>query len=172
MAKPQLAEYAKWFRTNIDARVSILTQVVRQSPGYEDWEPLDSPNALEAVGRWLEGQVQVRPLTPIELDQIRDSLVFPVTLPEFDFTTRTYSLTIDIGMYWGRLTCATVPACRWVQKLRPPNDVDFGQLVVQGSGPWTLNPVRLTEMVARQSLDGRPIHLGWLYQSNASRLAT
>jgi hypothetical protein len=148
MPKSELQAYAAWFHEVMPARIAELTKAVKSTPGHEEWEADETPESLERLGRWFETQVETRKRSDEEMEEIRSSLKFPIDIPEEELTNKTFSLAMDIGMYFGKVILKNVPGTRWDQVLKPKNDADYGQPVVAGSGFDVLNPVRIAVTLA------------------------
>jgi len=56
----------------------------------------------------------------------KDSLPFPIEISDWDLTTKTFSLAVDVGMY-----------------LSGKRFIDYGQPAIGGFGKVAFNPVRL-----------------------------
>jgi hypothetical protein len=148
MSKKELKAYFEWFMAMIPERVGELADAVRHSPGFEDWRPDYTPDSLDALGEWFASQVETRPRTEEELQEIRDSSRVPVDIPREELTNRTFSLAMDVGMYLSQVLVRNHPELRWQQPLGGKTFVDYGQPVLVGSSPIPFNPVRLAVTLA------------------------
>jgi hypothetical protein len=70
---------------------------VRETPGFESWQPDCTPASLDALGQWFAEQVETRSRTQGERQAINDRLVFQMDIPAEELTNRTFSLAMDIG---------------------------------------------------------------------------
>lgn len=147
MSKAELRAYGAWFHETDAERVAELVRVVRGTPGFEGWLPHETPESLDTLGRWFEGQVEMRPKTEDELANDRALLaglgeqwVEPRTL-----TNRTVSLAMDMGRYFAK----------WSLRLTGPTMADYGQPTLVGLGPPPLNPVTVMIVTAKHIAAGR-----------------
>ena len=134
MSKRDLRAYATWFHAAIPGRIAELTAAIKGTPGYEDWEPNAEVDSLEALGRWFEGQIETRKRSAAEIAAIEKSLLFPVDVPEDELTNRTFSLAMDIGMYFAQVVLRDMPGTRWDQLFDSRKHAEFGQPVIMGFG--------------------------------------
>jgi hypothetical protein len=141
MPKQELQAYFSWFQNVLPQRIAELNKAVRSTPGFEAWEPNLTPKSLDLLGEWFIGQVATRPTTPEEIEELKSQLTFPIDIPEEELTNRTFSLAMDIGMYFGEVVRKNVARARWDQPLRNKKFVDYGQPVIVGHGSVPLNPV-------------------------------
>ncbi|MBL8935912.1 MAG: hypothetical protein JNM69_15250 [Archangium sp.] len=157
MSKAELRAYAAWFHETDAERVAELVRIVRGTPGFEGWLPDETPESLDTLGRWFEGQVEMRPKTEDELANDRALLaglgeqwVEPKTL-----TDRTASLAMDMGRYFARVMLKAVPEAKWSLRLTGPTKADYGQPTLIGLGPPPLNPVTVMIVTAKHIAAGR-----------------
>lgn len=166
MSKRELREYARWFHDVLPTRIAGLAKAVKSTPGYEDWEPDATPESLEQLGHWFEGQVETRAKTAEELARAKADLPYPIDIPEVELTNRTFSLAMDIGMYFARVVIHNNEGAEWDQPLRGSKRfVDYGQPVVVGLGPVPLNPVQIMVTNAYRVSWGEPSRLRELYDT-------
>lgn len=164
-SKKDLETYRTWFHQVSSERIAELTRAVKSTPGYEGWEPSASPESLDALGQWFEGQVETRKKTADEIEETRAKLTFPIDIPEEELTERTFSLAIDIGMYFGQVILKNLPGTRWDQPLKNKKFADYGQPVIMGFGTVPLNPVRVMVMTAYGISRKKPARLRELYDT-------
>ena len=107
-----------------------------------------TPESLEALGEWFVSQVETRVRTNEEIEEIKSKLTVPIDISSEQLTNRTFSLAMDIGMYFGRVILKNLDGTTWDQPLRNKKFADYGQPVVTGSGSVPLNPVRIVVMLA------------------------
>ncbi len=169
MSRKELEGYRAWFHEVMPARVAELTRAVKATPGFASWEPDRSVESLEPLGRWFEGRVRKREKTSEEIEETRARLVFPIEIQDWQLTDETFSLAMDIGMYFGSVIVETVRRTRWEQPLGNKKFVDYGQPVIAGFGQVTLNPVRVLVMTAYGIADGEPAALRKLYHRWAAK---
>jgi hypothetical protein len=165
MPKKELQAYAAWFHQVTPERISELTKAVNSTPGYESWEPDLTPESLATLGRWFERQVETRKMTAEELAEARAKLTFPIDIPEEELTNRTFSLAMDIGMYFADVVLKNLPGTRWDQPLGSKNFADYGQPVLMGFGKVPLNPVRIIITTAYRIAHHKPAGLRELYDT-------
>jgi len=165
ISKEDLLAYAAWFHNASPGRIAELTKAVKSTSGYASWEPDATPESLEDLGRWFEGQVETRKKTAEEIAETRASLVFPIEIPTEGLTNRTFSLAMDIGMYFARVVLENLPGTRWDQPLRNKKFADYGQPVLMGFGTVPLNPVRVVVTTAYRICRHKPAHLRELYDT-------
>lgn len=146
MSKSELADYREWFLDILPARIRILEEAVYTTQGFERWRADETPESLNALGEWFTSQVETRTCTSEELMQLQEQTPpqFRNILPTeiWDLTNRTYSLTMDGGMYLGQLMLRTHPTgLRWDQDLRDKRDANYGQILIVGTGVVSMNTV-------------------------------
>jgi hypothetical protein len=86
--------------------------------------------------------------TAEERNKILAESPYPIEVPTEELTNRTFSLAMDIGMYWGQIAVEHLPGTRWDQTMKGMRDSDFGQPVVVGTGKVPMNPVALCVTLA------------------------
>lgn len=134
MSKDELEAYFAWFHEVTPQRVEELSKAVTGSHGFEDWAPDSSPNSLGALGRWFATQVELRARSAVEIGGLLRKAGPPFEVPPEDLTNRTFSLAMDIGMYFGQVILANVPGTEWAQPLKDKKHADYGQPVIRGFG--------------------------------------
>ena len=117
MPKDELRAYYRWFLEQIPERIVELQKAVNETAGYESWRADGTPASLDALGRWFVAQVETRPRTEKELDEIKADLPYPIAVSPSDLTNRTLSLAMDIGMYLSQVLMTNVSGLRWPQNL-------------------------------------------------------
>jgi hypothetical protein len=163
MSKKQLDAYLVWFHQVFPGRTAELAQAVQETPSYESWEPDASLESLDLLGQWFETQVETRRQTAEEIEEIRARLTFPIDIPEDQLTNRTFSLAIDIGLYFSQVVLKNLPGTRWDQPRKDRRDVDYGQPVLVDFAWGPLNPVSLIEVAARKIAHRKPVRLSELF---------
>jgi len=154
MSKEELRAYDAWFHEALPGRIEMLGAEVKGAEGFESWKPDGTPGSFDALGEWLAGQVRTRPRTQGEKEAVLRAAAW-VTVPDEELTGRTFSLAMDVGMYFGRSILAARPGARWEQPLENERFADYGQPVIGGLGPVTLNPVRIAVTLAYALAAGR-----------------
>jgi hypothetical protein len=144
MQKRDLQAYRLWIQDVLHRRIAELTSAVKVTPGHEAWEPDETPGSLDALGRWFESQVEMQ----------REEL-----------TVRSWSLAMDIGLYFGRVVLRNVGGTWWDQPLDNKKVADYGQPVILGLGPVPLNPVRVMIVSAYTIAKGEPAGLHELFDA-------
>lgn len=165
MAKKDLIAYAAWFHDSVPGRIAELTSAVTGTSGYERWEPNMTPESLQDLGRWFESQVQTRKKGDEEIEKTRAKLTFPIDIPDEELTNRTFSLAMDIGMYFAQVVLRNVPGTRWDQLLGSKKGADDGQPVIIGFGTVPLNPVRVIVTNAYKAANKERVDLRRLYDT-------
>lgn len=147
MKKRELQDYAAWFHEELPGRLLELEGEVRRTAGMEGWQPDLGPESLNALGEWFAGQVQTRSRTEEETEAVLSSAPW-IDVPGYELTNRTFSLAMDIGMYFGRAVLQARPDAHWDQPLKNKKFADHGQPVIAGLGVVPLNPVRIVVNLA------------------------
>lgn len=148
MPQKELRRYYEWFMDVLPQRVNELAAAVRETSGFETWQADCTPASLDRLGEWFAGQVETRNRTQEELRTIQNRLVFPMDIPGEELTNRTFSLAMDIGIYFSQALLKNYPSLKWEQPLGNKRFVDYGQPSLTGFGPVTLNPVGITVTLA------------------------
>lgn len=150
MSKKELRDYFKWFQEITPERIEELASAVNSSPGFENWQPDLTPGSLDALGKWLATQIETRPRTREEIAESDAQAALPIEHSGVELTNRTFSLTVDIGMYVGQVFLKNHPLLQWDQPLRSKGHIDYGQpvLVSFHSGKVPFNPVGLVVTLA------------------------
>jgi hypothetical protein len=161
--RKDLQAYRDWFHAVLPERIVELTKAVKSTPGFQGWEPDGTLESLDRLGEWFDGQVETRRQTAEELEEIRSKLTFPIDIPEEDLTTKSFSLAMDIGMYFSRVILRNLPGTRWDQPVGNKNFADYGQPVIMGFGTVPLNPVRVMVTTAYGISRNSPARLRELY---------
>ena len=143
MSKKELKDYFAWFQHVLPQRLDEVTRTVQQTPGFETWQADFTPASLDSLGNWFAAQVETRPRTKDEIQEIESRSSFPIEIPGEDLTNRTFSLAIDVGMYLSQVFLQGHSALRWEQPFGNKKDVDYGQPVLVGFGAVPFNPVRM-----------------------------
>jgi len=148
MSKKDLVTYRDWFHAVMPERLQELTRAVNSTPEFEGWRADYTPASLDLLGEWFRRQVETRPRSAAELEKIRASLTFPIDIPNEELTERSFSLAADVGMYFGQVIIQNLPGTGWDQALKNRKMVDYGQPVIVGFGPMSLNPVGIAVTLA------------------------
>jgi hypothetical protein len=148
MPKEDLIAYREWFHAVMPERMAELTKAVKGTAGFEDWDADLTPDSLGPLGEWFRVEVETRKRTDAEMGELKSRLTFPIDVPNEELTNRTFSLAMDIGMYFGQVILKNLPGTRWDQPVRNPKFADYGQPVIMGFGTVPLNPVRIAVTLA------------------------
>lgn len=148
MSGNELEAYREWFHEVVPERILELTKAVNATSGFQKWKPDRTPESLDLLGVWFDGQVELRRRTPEEVEEVRSMLTFPIDVPDGELTNKSFSLAMDIGMYFGEVILKNLTGTRWDQPLRAKSFVDYGQPVIMGFGAVPLNPIRVMVMTA------------------------
>lgn len=143
MTTKQLKEYFTWFQSVTEDRISQLTAYVQKDPVTSRWEPDYSPSSLDALGDWFSRHVSTRDRTRQEFDQIMAQAKYPINIPDYDLTNESFSLGMDVGIYFGLTLMKNHPSLKWEQDLKNKRFADYGQPIIVGFGATPLNPVRI-----------------------------
>jgi hypothetical protein len=154
MSRKELKDYFQWFMGQIPERIDELANAVRQTPGYEAWQPDKTPASLDMLGEWFAGQVETRQRTAEEIQEIRSRSVYPIDIPSEELTNRTFSLAVDTGMYLSQVFSRNYPSLRWDQPSGNKKYVDYGQPVLADFGPaGPFNPTHIIVTLAYGLVD-------------------
>ncbi len=156
MDENELRGYYQWFMRVMPTRIEELARAVGDTPGFEMWLPDCSVSSLGPLGLWFTTQVDTRERTPEEIAAMNPTPQFPVEVPTYELTNRTYSLCLDMGMYFGRVMMEHHPSLRWTQLLKPKNAAYFGQPVIVDFRGGPMNPVWLCITFATRIARGEP----------------
>jgi hypothetical protein len=148
MPKKDLIAYRDWFHAVMPERMAELTKAVKATAGFEDWDADLTSDSLGPLGEWFRVEVETRKRTDAEMGELKSRLTFPIDVPNEELTNRTFSLAMDIGMYFGQVILKNLPGTRWDQPVRNPKFADHGQPVIMGFGAVPLNPVRIAVTLA------------------------
>lgn len=143
MTTKQLQDYFAWFQSILDERINQLTAYIREDPLTKDWEPNYSASSLGSLGEWFSKHVSTRDRTPDELDEIKARINPQIDVPDYNLTNESFSLGMDVGIYFGLTLMKNHPSLKWQQNLKNRRLADFGQPIISGFGVAPLNPVRV-----------------------------
>jgi hypothetical protein len=163
MPKSELRSYFDWFMKVIPARLGELGTAVRET--HADWPGDFSVESLDELGKWFEGQVETRPKTREEVEKVARQLTFPIEVSGDQLTNRTFSLAMDIGLYFAQVILSNLDGTKWDQPLKNEKFADYGQPVIMGFGTVPLNPVRVAVSTAYGIAKGKRAELRELYDT-------
>ena len=162
MSKKELKEYFDWFLEVLPQRLDGLADAVKQLPEFASWQSDFSPASLDYLGEWFASQVETRPRTSDEIEEIESRSLYPIEVPSTDLTNRTFSLAMDVGMYLSQVFLKNHPSLRWEQTFGSKKFVDYGQPVLTGFGAVPFNPIRMLVTfaygVASKKESGKGLH--------------
>ena len=144
MSREEAANYFDWFMQQIPIRIAVLEQAVQSVAGYETWQADYTPKSLERLGQWFYEHVETRERTRGEKEAIYTQApdwFGRVEIQDWELTNQTFSLAMDIGMYFGFLLEKELPGLKWIMVKKPKNDANFQQPALVGTGKLILNPV-------------------------------
>jgi len=148
MSKKELSDYFLWLQNIIPQRLCELAKAAEETPGFETWVPKFTPASLEQLGEWFATQVDIRPRSEQEIQDIAGKSPHPMEIANKELTNRTFSLAMDVGIYLSQVFLKNHPQLRWEQPLSSKKFVDYGQPVLVEFGPAPLNPVRMVVTLA------------------------
>lgn len=148
MPKSVLKEYNDWFHGISPSRIQILSSTIKTTIGYEKWEPDFSPNSLNDLGEWFSHEVTTRSRTTEEISEIENQSQFPIFVPDSELTNRTFSLSMDIGMYISQVFLKNNRSIGWSQPFGNKKSIDYGQPVLIGFSTGPFNPVHMIVTLA------------------------
>jgi hypothetical protein len=148
MSARELKDYFQWFCDAIPVRINELARAVKQSPGFESWQPDGLPDSLQVLGNWFVTQVETRPRSTGELQTITARSAIGLNGSSDELTNRTFSLATDVSMYLAGVLLKHHRHLKWHQYLNDKRFADYGQPVLVGLGDIPLNPVRILVTLA------------------------
>lgn len=141
LSKETLAVYGKWFFQTMPTRRAELERAVRV---WDDsWSADLSIHSLSLLSTWFDTHIASRKKTADEIDAIKSGLRFEVPISDVTLTSTSFSITMDVAMYFGQVAVQNIPGTRWEQQFRSRKEPNYGEPSVVGSGPVPANPVRL-----------------------------
>lgn len=143
MTKPELRQYFAWFLKVMPERLQILGQAVSTTPGFTNLILDGSIESLSGLGEWFSVVAHERARTTDEISEIKSRSAFPIPVPATELSNQTFSIALDIGMYFSQLMLDKHPHMKWDQPLKDKKFIDYGQPVLIGAGRVPLNAVRL-----------------------------
>ncbi|HLF07588.1 MAG TPA: hypothetical protein VI893_10540 [Thermoplasmata archaeon] len=156
-SKKEIDSYSKWYRQVIPNRIIELDAEVRLHPQFQDWMPDKSHESLAPLGKWFEGQVQVRRKTETEANAERAHVdpKFWMALKDYEFTERTISLILDVSIYLGEVFLHTFSDARRVKTHRNRHGGFTGCEVIEiPRGAWFVPDMEMFGF-ARDTVEGK-----------------
>lgn len=103
-----------------------------------------SENSLKLLEKWFVSQVEFVKLTKKEYEQKRSSIPDYIKIEDVKFSSNTFSLIFDVGIYFGETFIRKYPFLKWEQYFK--KTVDYGHMVIV-VGKLPMNPFRLLSVV-------------------------
>lgn len=152
--KKQLTLYSDWFFKHKDERIKEITNAVKSTKGYEEWEADFSQNSLTLLGSWLNSNIKTEKLSEQEFIKKREKVPSYISIKDFDLTNETYSKLIDSGIYFGETFIKNYRNLKWEQYFsKIKNDANQGHMVIKGFGKLELNPIRVVYITGSSMAD-------------------
>ena len=155
MSKKDLKDYYRWFMDALQKGIDELAEAVRKTPGFETWQSDGTPSSLDALGEWFASHVEKRERTDEEIEEIEKRLTFPMEIPKEELTDHTFSLAVDVGMYFSQVLLKNHSSLQWNQPFGGKLHIDYGQPVLAGFGAMAFNPVHMMTTLAYGLADKR-----------------
>jgi len=155
MSKKELKDYYQWFMVALSKGIDELAAAVIMTPGFEAWQSDCTPDSLNTLGEWFAAHAEKRNRTDEEIEQIRKRLTFPMDVPKEELTDQTFSLAVDVGMYFSQVLLKNHPSLQWNQPFGGKLHIDYGQPVLAGFGAMAFNPVHMMTTLAYGLADKR-----------------
>lgn len=158
MTKKELRDHYNWFLSVIPDRIKILTEAVKTTRGFKDWEADCTPESLDKLGEWFSNNVETEKMTKEEKEKRyyknAPDWFRTVDVGDEDLTIRTISLCHDIGMYLSQVFLKNIRGIEWyLHDKGTKRFVDYGQPVLKGFGKVPFNPVRMCITLAYGLVD-------------------
>ena len=149
LTREEILAYKKWFFENESLRLTELRNKVKQS-GFSDLNLDFSPESLIGLGDFMAASIRTRPLTELEIAADRNKLPsYIIDICPWDITDESYTLCLDIGIYWGNVFIKNHPNLSWeLCRSRSRRDVDYGQIVIAYNPLSCVNPFRIMDVLA------------------------
>jgi hypothetical protein len=147
--------YFDWFENQIPERIAALRRAFEANGGEPSVLDL-RPRSLADLGAWFDRFSEIRPATPEELQFLHE------LVPEWAWsyvgrgrmpTDETFSLCVDIGIYFAETLRHQHPALEWFLVRRPKSDADFLMPAIGQFKGAHLNPTRILFNIALSHKD-------------------
>lgn len=156
LEKKDVLRYFEWFMSVIDQRTLALHQKVNASSGFQQWNPDYSPDSLNELGRWFVCVVEKRPRTAAEIAAIAAKSPYPIEIPDYDLSDKTFGLVFDVGIYFSLVFLLNFPTLRWYQILGNKRNVCYGHPALSGFAKGNeFPPLHLTRILAYGIASGK-----------------
>lgn len=148
-SKRVLVDYFHWFMDQTRVRPAILEHAVKETPGFTSWKADLSKESLSKLGEWFALVAETRQRSQSELDEIKENMTFPMEISENDLTIKTFSISVDIGIYFALTMIKNNPSLNWTHDLSRRDNHSYGRAVVSGfKANMTLDPVGIAVTLA------------------------
>lgn len=146
-SKKELKLYEAWFRENKDKRITELFNAVVSTQGFENWVANFTRDSLKELGAWLKQNTVTEKISEAEYNEKRAKIPDYIELNDWDLTTHTRSILVDIGIYLGEVFIHTYPGLKWEQYLSTRNNEnDRGHMVIKMATDF-YNPIWTTYII-------------------------
>ncbi|MCU0497869.1 MAG: hypothetical protein MUF87_11000 [Anaerolineae bacterium] len=159
MTKLEADRYFSWYLSVINTRIEILEKLLQNDSDEvcRGWVANKSANSLSVLGKWLQQQVGFRKRTDEDIASFGAKLkpsLSNIWVSEVTLDERTFSLSIDIGMYFGETLRNNLKNIKWDVFLKNKKNVYYNHVVLTGfSLGYICNPTQIVVMFA--------YNLGW-----------
>lgn len=131
LSNDEMLKYKDWLVSQIPERARQLEILVKSDPKYSDWVADGSPESLAGLGQWMVDSLQTRPLSIEEIEHIKSTLVFEVDFKKWDFTDFSYSIILDVALYFSTIFTIRFNGLHWgINRLK--RGMYYGKPVLQG----------------------------------------
>lgn len=139
----ELELYKKWFIENKNKRLNELKNIVNNTIEFEEWKSDLSVSSLEELGKWLIDNTKTEKLSKKEFEEKKNKFPSYIDVQDWDFTIKTKSILIDVGIYLGEVVINNNNSLKWRQYTsKNKKDIDYGHMVIQIKNDY-MNPVWL-----------------------------
>lgn len=131
LSNDEMLKYKDWLVSQIPERVRQIEILVKSDPKYSDWVADRSPESLAVLGQWMVDSLQIRPRTIEEIEYIKSTLIFDVEIQKWDFTDFSYSIILDVALYFSTIFTTSFSNIRWgINRLK--RGMYYGKPVLEG----------------------------------------
>jgi hypothetical protein len=155
MQKAELKNYYSWFMKIMPDRINFLESYIKEQLAYSSWCADFSPDSLLSLGEWFADNVETRNRNKAEIEDICSRSTYPIDIPDQELTNQTFSIAMDVGMYFGQVILKNLSGTKWDQSLKSAKEADYGQPVILGFSAVPLNPVRIVVSLAYGLVSGK-----------------
>jgi hypothetical protein len=152
--RKELKIYYDWYLSSIPDRIEILIDEVRKQEKFKlisfDYEP----ETLLPLGEWFASTVETRARTEEELESLEGGSNFSIEVSKYELTNKTFSIAVDVGMYFGQVFLKKFDDLKWIQPLGGKKFVDYGQPILSPFNKGAFNPTRMMIVQAYGISDG------------------